>query len=155
MAIVVSTAQTQSDYFQLIRLREEVFVIEQGIPLEIELDDHDDHALHVIAKDGRQVVGTARLVVNESSGKIGRMAVKQRYRRQQIGHALMKEIQCAAREQRLSRLILHAQEPAVNFFRRFGFQPEGDRFDEGGRPHRKMVKEMNGSSSSMPMKKAP
>ncbi|WDT79943.1 MAG: hypothetical protein MPW14_22965 [Candidatus Manganitrophus sp.] len=93
--LTVRIAEKQEDFFRLIRLREEVFVIEQGVPLEIELDDEDDRAIHFVAISGREVIGTARLVVKgrsgqgksgqRKSGKIGRMAVRKDWRGKGLG----------------------------------------------------------------------
>src|SRR3569832_1316245 len=101
MKQVVRIAKTQEDYFGLIRLREAVFVIEQGVPLEIELDDEDDRAIHFVALSGKRVVGTARLVVmgrSGRSGKIGRMAVSPDRRGKGVGTALIDFIKTAARK---------------------------------------------------------
>jgi len=138
----VRLAKTQADFFRLIRLREEVFVIEQGVPLKIELDDLDDHALHFVALSGRAVIGTARLVIKGKSGKIGRMAVRKDCRGKGVGSALIDFIKGVARRRGLIRLYLHAQEPAVLFYTGFGFLTTGAPFVEAGIPHRKMVLKM-------------
>lgn len=135
---VIRTAGGQEDFFRLIRLREAVFVLEQGVPLEIELDDLDDRAIHFVAESGGKVVGTARLVVEGKVGKIGRMAVEKGWRRRGIGGDLIGFIKKKADEMRLDALVLHAQETAVSFYERLGFAAEGERFEEAGLPHRKM-----------------
>ena len=142
MQIMVAIAKTQQDFFQLIRLREEVFVLEQKVPLEIELDNDDERALHVIALADRLVVGTARLVTNSGAGRIGRMAVRQPWRRRQIGRALMDELLRQAVKGRLTTLELHAQEHAVEFYKKMGFQEKGTPFTEGGISHCNMVKRL-------------
>ncbi|MCG3115998.1 MAG: GNAT family N-acetyltransferase [Candidatus Manganitrophus sp. SA1] len=149
MRPTVRIAKKQEDFFRLIRLREEVFVIEQGVPLEIELDDADDRAIHFVAISRREVIGTARLVVKgksgqrksgqRKSGKIGRMAVRQDWRGKGVGTALIDFIKKSSKRKRLTALYLHAQESALSFYRHLGFNPEGDRFYEAGIPHRKMV----------------
>lgn len=135
----VSIAHTQDDLFQLIRLREMVFVVEQGVPIEIELDDEDRRALHLIVRSGREVVGTARLVSKGRTGKIGRMAVKKGRRRKGIGTALIEFIKKISFEMDLAELVLHAQEPALAFYERLGFAAVGKRFQEAGIPHWKMI----------------
>jgi predicted GNAT family N-acyltransferase len=135
----VRVARSQGDFFQLIRLREEVFVVEQEVPIEIELDQDDDRAIHFIARAGQDVVGTARLVVEERVGKIGRMAVRKRWRGRGIGRKLVDLIKKVSNEMDLSELILHAQEQAIPFYERLGFSVEGKRFKEAGIWHRKMV----------------
>lgn len=147
--LTIRIAEKQEDFFRLIRLREEVFVIEQGIPLEIELDDADDRAIHFVAISGREVIGTARLVVKgrsgqgksgqRKSGKIGRMAVRKDWRGKGVGTALIDFIKKSSKRKRLIALYLHAQESALSFYEALGFRTEGERFYEAGIPHRKMV----------------
>ena len=133
--IQISIAHNQEEIFRLIRLREEVFVIEQSVPLRVELDEEDDRATHLVAKAGREVVGTARLVVKGSRGKIGRMAVRKGWRRKRIGERLVIALIPLARERGVTELVLHAQLHAVPFYERQGFQAEGSPFEEAGIPH--------------------
>jgi predicted GNAT family N-acyltransferase len=137
--ITFEVAHTQDDFFRLIRLRQVVFVEEQGIPVVLVIDDDDGEALHLIARRGREVVGTARLVSKGTSGKIGRMAVKREVRRQSIGTGLIAFIQKISVEMELAELVLHAQVPAVPFYERLGFSTVGKKFKEAGIPHRKMT----------------
>lgn len=137
--LAVRIAEKQEDFFRLIRLREEVFVAEQGIPLEIELDDADDRAIHFVALSGGAVIGTARLVVKGRSGKIGRMAVRKDWRGKGVGTALIDFIKKTSKREKLIKLSLHAQESALSFYEHLGFAAEGERFYEAGIPHRKMV----------------
>jgi predicted GNAT family N-acyltransferase len=139
---IVRVAETQEDFFRLIRVREEVFVVEQGISVEIELDDDDDRAIHFVAEAGGEIVGAARLVVNGRTGKIGRMAVRKKWRRSGIGADLISFIKLFAKRRRLSQLYLHAQETAIPFYERTGFLGVGRRFKEAGIPHRKMIYEI-------------
>ncbi|WP_202882243.1 GNAT family N-acetyltransferase [Candidatus Manganitrophus noduliformans] len=144
MRPTVRIAEKQEDFFRLIRLREEVFVIEQGVPLEIELDDADDRAIHFVAILGGEVIGTARLVVKgktgqRKSGKIGRMAVRKDWRGKGVGTALIDFIKKTFGKKKRVGLYLHAQESALSFYEALGFTAEGERFYEAGIPHRKMV----------------
>jgi predicted GNAT family N-acyltransferase len=143
----VRIAGKQEDFFRLIRLREEVFVIEQGVPLEIELDEADDRAIHFVAVLGGEIVGTARLVVKGKSGKIGRMAVRKKWRGKGVGAALIDFIKKYSKKRGSVGLSLHAQESALSFYERLGFAVEGDRFYEAGIPHRKMVLNMREGST--------
>lgn len=135
----IRIAEKQEDFFRLIRLREEVFVIEQGVPLEIELDDADDRAIHFVAILGGEVIGTARLVVKGKSGKIGRMAVRKDWRGKGVGTALIDFIKKTFGKKKRVGLYLHAQESALSFYEALGFTAEGKRFYEAGIPHRKMI----------------
>jgi ElaA protein len=71
-------------------IRMRVFVSEQGVPRDIELDDDDQHAIHFLATDSGRAVGTARLVMRGKKAKVGRMAVLKKYRRKGIGAACLR-----------------------------------------------------------------
>jgi predicted GNAT family N-acyltransferase len=120
-----------------IRLR--VFVTEQGVPAEIELDGDDHRAIHFLAYVDDRPVGTARLVVRRGTAKVGRMAVLKTYRRRGIGSKLLKRAVRGARRRGIQRIYLHAQLAAVGFYELFGFRCTGRDFDEAGIPHRKMI----------------
>lgn len=136
--IHVSLAQTPADFFGLMRLRAEVFVLEQQVPIAIELDAHDAAALHAVARTGGELIGTARLVITGASGKLGRMAVRKPYRGRGVGRRLVAFLVALARERGLARLTLHAQLQAVPFYEKMGFTASGEVFDEAGIPHRTM-----------------
>jgi predicted GNAT family N-acyltransferase len=120
------------------RVREAVFIEEQGVSREEEWDGLDETARHFIAlNEAGQALGTARLL---PSGQIGRMAVLARHRRHGIGRRLLDCAVDAAIEKGLERVFLHAQVHAVPFYTQAGFAVEGDEFVEAGIPHRHMVR---------------
>lgn len=134
----VSVAPWDAHEKALMRVRLAVFVEEQGVPQELERDDHDARAFHLLAAEpGGEPVGTARLLPD---GQIGRMAVLPEWRRRGIGGRLLEELLRVAAARGLSGVFLHAQCTALPFYARFGFQAEGDVFEEAGIPHRKMIR---------------
>ena len=120
-----------------IRLR--VFVREQGVPEEIELDKDDQRATHFLATVRGRAVGTARLVIKDGRAKIGRMAVLKSYRGKGVGKALLKRAIESARKSKAKVIYLHAQVPVIGFYEKMGFHSVGRLFREAGIPHRKMV----------------
>ena len=117
-------------------LRHTVFVEEQGVPVELELDGEDTSAWHAAAfSDDGRLIGTGRML---GSGKIGRMAVSQSMRRQGIGRALLDALVAAAKRLKLEELSLGAQLPAVAFYERAGFEAYGDIFLDAGIDHKMM-----------------
>ena len=135
-AYVIRSASWQRDQDALRQVRSEVFVREQGVPAQLEWDDQDAVSLHLIAeaRDGR-AIGTARLLPD---GRIGRMAVLPAERGSGVGAALLEALLSLARERGLREVHLHAQLSAVGFYQRFGFQVEGEVFEEAGIAHRAM-----------------
>ena len=120
-----------------IRLR--VFVSEQGVPRDVELDDDDERAIHFLATISARPVGTARLVMHGKKAKIGRMAVLKKYRRKGIGAALLKRGIAAAKSRGARTIFLHAQVPVIEFYEKMGFRCVGPGFDEAGIAHRQMI----------------
>lgn len=115
------------------RIRYCVFVEEQGVPAEIELDEWDAHSLHAIARDGDgRAIGTGRLLPD---GHIGRIAVLAAARGSGAGTAILLALVDAARERGHREVVLNAQTHAVPFYRRLGFVEEGDVFDDAGIAH--------------------
>jgi predicted GNAT family N-acyltransferase len=117
------------------RIRFVVFVEEQGVPTELEMDEHDARSLHALAyRDGR-AIGTGRLLPD---GHIGRMAVLKEWRGCGAGRALLRELIGAARARGDKEVLLSAQVHALGFYRAEGFEPEGAVYEEAGIPHQAM-----------------
>lgn len=121
-------------------IREAVFVAEQGVPPEIELDDWDERCEHAIAYDAEGTpVGTGRLLPD---GHIGRMAVLRESRGKGVGARLLDALIERARARGISRVALNAQAHAAPFYARFGFLVAGEAFMEAGIPHFAMEREL-------------
>lgn len=126
-------ANFAADFADLQYLRTEVFVIEQGIPPEIEFDALDPDCRHIIARDAeRRPIGCGRL---SPAGRIGRMAVLPAWRRQKVGASLLRGLIEQAANLGLSEVSAHAQTAALGFYRRCGFETVGSEFTEAGIPH--------------------
>ena len=122
-------------------VREQVFIHEQHVPEELEWDEHDTKATHVVAMDtNNQVIGTARMLAD---GHIGRMAVLAAWRKTGIGSAMLGKLLAIAKEHGLSKVFLHAQTSAVGFYEKHGFNALGEEFMDAGIPHRYMEKELH------------
>jgi len=116
-------------------IRKQVFIIEQNIPEEEEWDDQDMISDHVVVYDQDQPIATARLLQNNS---VGRVAVLKAYRGQGIGRMIMLEIIQQAHQQDRKFLQLSSQVHAISFYEKLGFSIQGDAYDECGIPHIKM-----------------
>lgn len=121
-------------------IRRRVFIEEQGVPSEMELDEGDAIARHALAYKDSECVGTARLVVLPwNSGRIGRMAVLPQYRKQGIGSQLLHALIEQGKSQGISQFDMHAQLSATAFYERYGFIAQGNIYDEAGIAHRDMI----------------
>lgn len=140
----VVRADTDARYEDALDVRYAVFVDEQGVPEDLEVDEHEEDALHFVAYDEHdEPVGAARLREYEAGvGKVERVAVRQARRGEGWGAALMDALEAAARE-RFDELYLHAQLPAAGFYDRRGYVRDGDEFEEAGIPHVAMRKQLD------------
>ena len=119
-------------------IRIKVFILEQKVPEELEWDEYDETAWHAVAKSNYQVIGTGRLIINQSIAKIGRMAIDPEFRGKGIGMEVLKALINKGKEKGAQEFILHAQTHAITFYAREGFEPYGPIFDEAGIPHIEM-----------------
>ncbi|MFG0588826.1 GNAT family N-acetyltransferase [Acinetobacter sp. YQ_14] len=117
-------------------IRKLVFISEQNIPEQDEWDDQDAISQHFIVYDHNQPIATARLLANNS---VGRVAVLKAYRGQGIGRLIMLEIIAYAQAQKRPSLQLSSQVHAISFYEKLGFSIQGDEYDECGIPHIEMV----------------
>ncbi|HZO83094.1 MAG TPA: GNAT family N-acetyltransferase [Candidatus Binataceae bacterium] len=119
-------------------IRRRVFIEEQHVPAEIELDTDDARALHVLALESGRAVGCARMVAHAGYVKIGRMAVLRERRGAGVGRAMLEFLVACARKRGFSRAVLDAQLHAEGFYLKLGFEPIGEVFEEAGIMHRRM-----------------
>lgn len=135
-SITVRRASWQTDEALIRAVREAVFVREQGIPAQLEWDNADAGAMHVLALSSvGEPIGTGRLL---PSAVIGRMAVLQPYRGQGVGRALLSALLDAARERGDTEVTLSAQTKVIGFYARAGFTPVGEVYLEAGIAHQNM-----------------
>jgi predicted GNAT family N-acyltransferase len=116
-------------------IRFAVFVEEQRVPADLEMDEYDAQSVHALAYADGQAIGTGRLLPD---GHIGRMAVLKAWRGQGAGKAMLRKLIDAARERGLREVALSAQVQALEFYRAEGFAPEGAVYEEAGIPHQAM-----------------
>ncbi|CQH58325.1 GNAT family acetyltransferase [Halobacterium hubeiense] len=139
----VGRADTDARYEDALSVRYAVFVDEQGVPEDLEVDEHEDDATHFVAYDDGEPVGAARLrEYDDGVGKVERVAVRESCRGEGWGAALMDELEATASE-RYDELYLHAQLPAAGFYDDRGYVREGEQFEEAGIPHVAMRKRLS------------
>ncbi|HXE65442.1 MAG TPA: GNAT family N-acetyltransferase [Rhodanobacteraceae bacterium] len=126
----------------LIDVRETVFVLEQHVPREMEVDEDDPRSVHVLARtqDGAPI-GSGRLT---PEGSIGRVAVLRAWRGRGVGTTLLQTLLDQARSRRLATVSMHAQRDAVPFWLQHGFTTTGEGFEEAGIPHIGMQRQLDG-----------
>jgi predicted GNAT family N-acyltransferase len=139
LLVSVRTAEWSVDRSALRAVREQVFVREQAVPIELEWDEFDPLCQHVVAEAAGRTIGTGRLLPD---GHIGRMAVLEAWRGQGVGSALLEALMEIARNRGIRRVRLNAQSRALAFYQRHGFVAEGEEFIEAGIAHRSMWRDV-------------
>lgn len=147
--LTVKLVTTAAERQGAVELRLQVFVAEQGVPAEIEVDEYDaDPAtVHAVALHQGQVIATGRLVIEPDDtgqpiGRIGRMAVASDWRRQGIGGQILQRLEVEARNLGLTRCHLHAQEYVKKFYANLGYQEQDEVFIEANILHIAMTREL-------------
>jgi len=139
-SISIEQTSWQSSQQTLEAIRREVFIDEQNVPENEEVDDLDPKAIHWLAwGEGDVAMATARLVGN----KIGRMAVLKPFRKKGVGSSILRAIIKYAIEQKFTELVLDAQVSALRFYKDNGFVVTGKEFKDAGIDHIPMVMDLN------------
>ena len=130
-------------------VRRAVFIEEQGVSEAEEMDGKDEEALHVVATDGDDPVGTARVrFTDETTAKVERVAVCRSHRGEGIGRRVMDVAESQAVKRGADTAKLHSQVRVRAFYESLGYEATGDQFDEAGIPHVAMVKDLAHSRTS-------
>jgi predicted GNAT family N-acyltransferase len=137
MSIEIKQVINSTDLERVFAIRRQVFCLEQNVPEDIEMDEFDEDATHILAYINDNPVGTARWRFTEDGAKMERFAVLNEFRGKGVGEALvnytlgkLKDYDC---------IYLNAQESVIKFYEKFGFGVVGDRFYEADIPHKMMI----------------
>ena len=132
------------ELYQILRLRSEVFVVEQDCVYQ-DLDNKDQKALHLFISSNNEITGYTRLFEAGdyfNNVSIGRVVVSGNHRDKKLGHILMKEsIEAALKHYKTSKITLSAQTHLKRFYESHGFQQVGEGYLEDGIPHIRMDKD--------------
>lgn len=131
---------TEEQLEEAFRIRKAVFVKEQGVPEEAELDEYDDVADHVLVYFENEPVGTGRVRIVDDMAKLERICVLSTHRKHHLGRAIMEELEAIAIEKGVAKAKLHGQVQAAPFYEKQGYEIASTVFMEENIPHVKMVK---------------
>ncbi len=121
-------------------LRERVFCEEQGVSADADRDGRDDEATHIVAVEGKRVIGTCRLLFRGGVARLGRLAVEPERRGDGVAGAILREADAVARRAGAEAISLHAQTYARQLYLRDGYLERGATFVEEGIEHVSMEK---------------
>lgn len=136
----------ESDLEKAFHIRKEVFVVEQGVPLEDEFDEFDTldgQCEHILVYYNEKAVGTGRLRVVDGLGKLERICILEPYRKFGLGKVIIQTLEEIAKDKEIARAKLHGQTQAEGFYKKLGYQTSSNVFMEDGIPHILMIKELS------------
>lgn len=124
-------------------IRKEVFVKEQGVPLEDEFDTYDqigEACKHILVYYNELPVGTGRIRFVDVMGKLERICILKDYRKYGLGKVIIQKLEEIARNKEANKVKLHGQTQTEGFYEKLGYQTSSDVFMEDGIPHILMTK---------------
>ncbi len=134
---IVNSEQELADAFEV---RKTVFIHEQNVPEEEEIDQFESDSVHFVLYDDRKPVGAGRFRVLDGVGKVERICVLKENRKTGAGVAVMNKIEDYARTQGVKTLKLNAQTHAIPFYSKLGYETVSEEFMDAGIPHKTMKK---------------
>src|SRR5947209_1921791 len=142
IAFEIRRARGSAELAAALRLRHEVFCVEQGVPRHEELDGRDGEGIHLVAMSGGELLGTCRVLIIGSTAQFSRLAVRRDARRNRIATALLRAADEETFAAGANRLVLHAQTYAQPLYEAAGYRPRGRMFIEAGIEHVAMEKHL-------------
>lgn len=116
-------------------IRRKVFIEEQNIAEEIEMDGTDKSCIHLVAYEADEPIATGRIRISREEFSIGRVAVLPEHRGKHYGILIMQTLIHACFTMGGERQVVHAQLPVRGFYEKLGFTAYGDVYEEAGIPH--------------------
>jgi predicted GNAT family N-acyltransferase len=139
----VRRARGSEELAAALKLRHDVFCVEQGVPEREELDGRDHEGIHLVAVEDGELLGTCRVLLVGRTAQFSRLAVRADARRKGIASALLEEAELETRLAGGKRLVLHAQTYAQALYEKAGYRPRGSVFREAGIEHVAMERELD------------
>ena len=138
--IRIKIVENEDEFKIAYKIRVEIFVQEQGVPFDMELDEFDKDAKHVLLYKDNLPIACGRIIIQENQAIMGRIAVLKKYRKQGYGRQICNKLIEIAKENEVEKIILHAQCYAIDFYKKLGFREYGEVFEEAGISHIEMRK---------------
>lgn len=137
----IKIAENQAEFFGCMLVRAAVFVKEQQVDIDLELDQDDLTCRHFcLMNEDKQVIGTCRVLAHDDVAHIGRVAILKEYRKQGLGARMLRHVEEECRQIGFTKMELGAQLHALPFYEKLGFIPYGEVFMDASIPHKMMEK---------------
>ncbi|WP_409294709.1 GNAT family N-acetyltransferase [Peribacillus sp. SCS-26] len=138
----VKVVESEEELQEAYAIRKKVFVEEQKVPLEEEIDQHEAEAVHFLLYNNESPAGAGRFRIVDGIGKAERICVLHSGRKSGAGRLLMEALETYAANEGLKKMKLNAQIQAIPFYERLGYTAISDEFLDAGIPHRTMIKDL-------------
>ncbi|MEH7177456.1 GNAT family N-acetyltransferase [Neobacillus vireti] len=138
----VKVVENDKELEDAFSVRRTVFIEEQNVPAEEEIDELENEAAHFVAYSENSPIAAGRFRIVDEYGKVERICVVKEARNTGSGKAMMNEIEAYALKQGLHKLKLNAQTHAIPFYARLGYEVVSEEFSDAGIPHRTMIKKI-------------
>lgn len=140
MKVILKIVENEKELHDAYSVRTTVFVDEQNVPMEEEIDQFEDEATHFVLYDETTPIGAGRFRVVDGYGKVERICVLKEARKTGAGKMIMTGIEKFAIENGLRKLKLNAQTHAIPFYAGLGYEVASEEFMDAGIPHKTMIK---------------
>ncbi|WP_174731188.1 GNAT family N-acetyltransferase [Mesobacillus harenae] len=138
----VKIVENNQELEEAFSVRKTVFVDEQQVPVEEEIDEFENDSTHFVLYDDKRPAGAGRFRVLDAIGKVERICVLKDQRNTGAGKAIMEKIEEYAKSEGLSALKLNAQTQAIPFYEKLGYEVVSEEFLDAGIPHKSMKKQI-------------
>lgn len=138
--MTVKIVENQKELEDAFSVRRTVFIDEQNVPAEEEIDQHEEEATHLVLYHENLPVGAGRFRLVDGYGKVERICVLKQARGTGAGKAIMNGIEDYARNKGIQKLKLNSQVHAIPFYAGLGYEVVSEEFMDAGIPHKTMVK---------------
>lgn len=143
LSLKIKIAETASEKEAAFNVRKKVFVDEQEIPIELELDEYDETATHFICTYNEEVVGASRLRIIDDYGKLERICILKEYRGMHFGRQIIAMMESVISKLGFDQATLNAQVSAQGFYKKIGYKKTPkDPFMDAGIEHVTMIKQL-------------
>lgn len=140
MSVII--VQNESQKQQAFQIRHTVFVEEQNVPEDIEMDEFDAEAIHFLCYDAGKPIGASRLRFVADVGKLERLCILKEYRGKSYGKQMIAKMEEEIKKHGYEKALLHAQVHAKAFYEQLGYRVVSEQFMDAGIPHVKMEKQL-------------
>ncbi|MFD1040693.1 GNAT family N-acetyltransferase [Virgibacillus byunsanensis] len=139
----IKIIQTNEEREQAYQVRTVVFVEEQKVPPEEEVDQHEEEAIHFVGYEDGKPIAASRLRLVESYGKLERICVMKEHRGKSYGSQIIQAMEDEISKNGYKKAKLNAQTHAEDFYQHLGYETISGEFMDAGIPHVTMVKQLN------------